>query len=811
MKLRQKLAVVLASAMVVTAVPVVTMATTSSNLTSSVLKVKKNTEFKTTKAAASVRVKFDSTNYGETQVFYMEIENAEFQKEVIEDDSLVLPPGISFEYQDKTTVKVTLTGVTDKNNIFYVPVLAKVTGGDAKVSIVTKGALSDVSEMSAKVFATTDEKVFKYSVGDKTTFYTDNNSKLADLILEESYNGSLWSDEDHKSIITLEINDTDFNFYGYSTVSNKDNVFKGTELTGSDIELKYGFANKGVRVYAAMDQKDNGILYIGIDGSNIGTNADGNVNQDSLGKIVLKGLKVDCLVKDPSTGDFTVDIKGDDLTNAANDVVMGEVVEFANYIKMKDDKVVEVVAGRIEEIEFEVGESVENTMITGRTFEVKLQDNAHFDYKGLVKELAADSVFTDSTKETVKDLDGDGSANKEKDWKKAAAQLDATKLADKILSNYKEDNSDDWTDMRVEFDKDADGLAIVDTLIVTVGTPKTDNEYRLPAQNNDQKDKIKFKVNVCVPIDKKDKEKVVISAEGRALENEVFETTAITIKNPINITTETATLKVGLKDQTSTGKIVIAETDKEMFMKDGKLYIAIKDKDSGIKITGATFTVDGEIKRVKSEKKDGYVCFDFKRESNAAATVTVSDIIFDVDRTIAEGTYDIEIYGSAICEETKEYSEAPVGHKIKVADFIKIGTPNTQDITSAGLAKGTAKFVIGESKYTLNDIEYTMDAPSYIQDPGYTMVPVRYVAQAFGVAEKDIIFGKGTVTIFAGERTISITNGSNQAIVNGNPVAMGAAVVIKDGRTYAPAGEIARLIGITTSWDAPTKTATFTN
>lgn len=815
MKLRQKLAIVLASAMVVTAVPVVTMATTSSNLTSSVLKVKKDTSFKTASTSSSIRIKFDSDNYGATQVFYMELEGAEFEKDVINDPATVAElatKGLAYEYQNKTTVKVTLTGVdADTNNVFYAPILAKVTGGDAKVSIVTKGALSDVSEMSAKVFATTDEKVFKYSVGDKTTFYTDNDSKLADLTLEESFNGSLWSVDkddnakDHKTIITLEINDTDFNFYGYDVVSSKDDVFTdGTELTVADkeIELQYGFANKNVKVYAAMDKKDNGILYIGIDGSNVGA------AQDSLGKVLIKGLKVDCLVKDPDTGDFLVDIKGDDLTNASDNVVMGEVVAFANYIKMKDDKAVEVTAGRLKEVEFEVGEAVENTMISERTFEVKLQDNAHFDYKGLVKDLSRDY---DSTTGKVPDLDGNGKANEEKDWRKAAAQIDATKLADKVLDNYKADNKGDWKDMKVEFDKDEDGLAIVDTLIVTVGYPKKDGSYAAPAQKNDQKDKVKFKLKVCVPIDKKDQEKVMITAAGRALENETYETTALTIKNPINITTETATLKVGLKDQTSTGKVVIAETDKEMFMKDGRLYISIKDKDNGIKITGATFTVDGEIKRVKSKQEDGYVYFDFKRDSNAAATVTVSEIIFDVDRTVPEGSYDIEIYGSAICEETKEYSNAPTGHKIKIADFINIGTPNTQDITAGGLAKGTAKFVIGESKYTLNDLEYTMDAPSYIQDPGYTMVPVRYVAQAFGVAEKDIVFGKGTVTLFAGERTISLTNGSNQALVNGNPIAMGTAVVIKDGRTYAPAGEIARLLGITTSWDATAKTATFTN
>ena len=173
---------------------------------------------------------------------------------------------------------------------------------------------------------------------------------------------------------------------------------------------------------------------------------------------------------------------------------------------------------------------------------------------------------------------------------------------------------------------------------------------------------------------------------------------------------------------------------------------------------------------------------------------------FTTDRTVPEGTYDLEIGGTGVDAD---------GHTITVKDFIKISTTNTQDITANGLAKGTAKFVIGESKYTLNDKEVTMDAPSYIQDPGYTMVPVRYVANAFGVSDADILFGKGTVTIFAGERTISLTTGSNIAVVNGNNVAMATKVINKDGRTYVPAGQIASLLGIKSAWDSSSKTATF--
>ena len=91
------------------------------------------------------------------------------------------------------------------------------------------------------------------------------------------------------------------------------------------------------------------------------------------------------------------------------------------------------------------------------------------------------------------------------------------------------------------------------------------------------------------------------------------------------------------------------------------------------------------------------------------------------------------------------------------------------------------------------------------------MVPVRYVAEAFGVEGNNILFSNGVATIFAGTRTIQLTNNSDIAIVNGAQIKMATKVVMKDGRTYAPIGEVAQLLGVSKAWDNTTKTATFTN
>ena len=233
-------------------------------------------------------------------------------------------------------------------------------------------------------------------------------------------------------------------------------------------------------------------------------------------------------------------------------------------------------------------------------------------------------------------------------------------------------------------------------------------------------------------------------------------------------------------------------------------------KSSGIKLTAApTVTVvEGDVKLGEvtfEDSKDGesvIVTVPVQRTSRTAATIEIADFGFTTDRTVAEGKFDVTVGGEALTgtEQT-----------LKLEGFLTIGTPNTEDIAANGLAKGTAKFVIGEATYTANGTTKAMDAQSYIQDPGFTMVPVRYVAEAFGVKANDILFSNGTATIFAGSRTIQLTAGSDVAIVNGASIKMGTKVVVKEGRTYAPVGEIARILGISTSWDSATKTATFEN
>lgn len=937
MKLRQKLAVVLATAMVATAVPVVTFAASDNGMLREVLKVKKDTEFMERSTAGGIEIKLKDAWQGNKEVFYMTLTNAEWNdntrtamvKALSADGTAVTRLDGTVDttaqknkaypiYADKifknnssTNVlagEIIFSGDKEAKVIIYdddtikangesttfekleetlrVPLLVKATGGDATVKLEKSGSTSTITDANW-VFATTAEKKLTFTADDPEVVY--ETGKLAAVTFAENYSGA-FADGD-KAYIEYEMQDGDYKFDFASKSSpvasnvsipnsndNDDDDYTKYQLSPDFFELSYGFIGGSFEVNAYVNNDDKGICVFEI------INKSGRAS-DSIGKLKLKDIPVRNDEDDIQEGDLLVDItnyeyaKNDDyklLDNATDDVKLGKIVAYSTSIEMKDSKPVDIVAGRVEEIEFTLKENIDDSMVGDREIEIALADDlAHFDYaKGT-------TLYTYSI--------NNGSVSTPQD----------DKGTDSILDDQSEY---EWTDAHSGKEKLVQSIKVDDdnnSILVVKLNPK--------AQINGEKDKIKIKIKVCVPVSYKDKETVTLKATGRGIEEnkEGVTTTAINIKNPFDVTSEEMRVKVGLQNQVG-GHVTIKETDKEMFMK-GKMYLKVVDPSTGQTVDGIKFYTDkdnyvtyeatGDIKKadLDSVVENGTATIKLNRQSKSASTLDLKDFHVTVDRTVPEGKYDLVLTGDAISEHyyetananTKDaavtstsqvaqydyvansngsyadvkdangnvikskvvkadytlatgetwgttYAREYVGtktvtttsngkqylyaddaqaraHQIVVKDFFVVGTPNTEDLAANGLARGTATFVIGESKYTANGQEYTMDAASYIQDGGYTMVPVRYVAQAFGVTTNNVIFANGSVTILAGERTIQLTNGSDVAYLNGAQYKLATKVAIKDGRTYAPIGEVANMLGIKKTWDNTTKTATFIN
>lgn len=122
------------------------------------------------------------------------------------------------------------------------------------------------------------------------------------------------------------------------------------------------------------------------------------------------------------------------------------------------------------------------------------------------------------------------------------------------------------------------------------------------------------------------------------------------------------------------------------------------------------------------------------------------------------------------------------------------------------------RLTIGSAAAYVNGRAHVLDAAP-INRNNRTMLPVRFLANAFGVPDAGIKWEAATrtATLTDGEVTIVVTIGKKEMYVNGKAVALDSPAVIESNRTYLPVRAIANALGVSNdniAWDASTDTAT---
>lgn len=117
----------------------------------------------------------------------------------------------------------------------------------------------------------------------------------------------------------------------------------------------------------------------------------------------------------------------------------------------------------------------------------------------------------------------------------------------------------------------------------------------------------------------------------------------------------------------------------------------------------------------------------------------------------------------------------------------------------AGPLSHKAVFVLDEAKYTVDGVTKTMDAKTFATK-NRTYVPVRYLAYACGVSEKNVGYADGQVTLVLDGITVKVWVNKKDLKINNEPVTMDVSVLAQGGRTYLPARWVAEAFGYKVDW-----------
>ena len=118
--------------------------------------------------------------------------------------------------------------------------------------------------------------------------------------------------------------------------------------------------------------------------------------------------------------------------------------------------------------------------------------------------------------------------------------------------------------------------------------------------------------------------------------------------------------------------------------------------------------------------------------------------------------------------------------------------------------KSTVSFIIGKKSFSIGEQSKDIDATPYVSGDK-SFVPIRYLGEGMGA---NVSWGESTqsVTIKKDNIVVVLHIGKKVIVVNGKEIPMDIAPIIRDGRTYLPANNVAEAFGHTVDWDSVTKT-----
>lgn len=288
----------------------------------------------------------------------------------------------------------------------------------------------------------------------------------------------------------------------------------------------------------------------------------------------------------------------------------------------------------------------------------------------------------------------------------------------------------------------------------------------------------------------------------------------------VSLTATNATYNIAIgTDNASIGDLMIKEGAAGALTDDGTGLVEVL-LPAGVTFGSTpTVSVTGGDLRIRNVSVDTYnnsgtqgvLRFYVDSESTTASTITVSGVNLRIDRTVPQGDIVAKVQGDGAAY-TAYHGAGDVADvwnsSYKYAAQAAIATIGTAPAGETDNAV-TAIYTIGSTAYTVNGQTRTAEVAPYVEN-GRTYLPVRYVAEALGVSQANILFDKATsvVTMIKGDRVVQLKLNTNQLTINGSTINMDVKAVTKANRTVLPIAWVGKALDAVIQYDAAAKTVT---
>ena len=679
---------------------------------------------------------------------------------------------VTIDKKSDTRIIVTTDGYKFKDgDVLRIPLFVRTTGGVASVSI---DSLNSEFTSEGKTFAKTADGDTNLTIEKTQSFY--DGDEVKNIYIEELVPGTLEDD----GLVSLRVNG-DFKL-------KRGQNFSITRITGNNLPTDLTES-----VY--IDPKCEDKFTRGDDSDEIYIDLSGGTQSTQAVQYRITGLLI---VEDGADfGDeATITVSGGGTSKQT--VTIGTYEDYGVKMTAEDKELPVIYAGTKASSKYDnqtlkvtIEETVANSFIDNRKMELTLPEGVEFVMDNGDAEQKISSI--DDVTEDFKAYNFQGTLNEVKD----------------------------------AFTVDADGGKIT---ITSKDLPE--GVFESSGSNKDRKRKFEFSVHVSAEADFTGD--VVMTLSGPAVANQSVSATIATVKAPIEVRTTVNELKIDYRN-TDVADITIVEPEAGLWAKDD--VIRLEGERMSFEGGAKAEVVNGDMKLAKlggdyvdtedsGDDKNGvlFVKVD-SRSSKTPAEIKISGLSLYMNRSLAAGDYKLKVFGDEDNEffmnnyhkDGDDYANSFETAKVTVMnDFVKVVTAGRDKddatfTTSIVVPVGSDVITAGTREIKLSEMEGGACPPAYINNDGYTMLPVRAVTESLNnIAAVRWDDATKTCTIGFGQRVFSMTVGSKVLNMNGVSTALNAAPEIRDGRVFLPLRDLGYALGLSESqisWDATTQTA----